>query len=91
MHRLIRDGDESFTKDLLHLPKLFDITNYLDQSTSDAVGESQFISLYVQYMSHKLHTYNELGYWIERRFRDSKKPMDWISSLPIQVFQKLIG
>jgi len=85
IHRLTRDGDESLTKDFLHLPNLFSFANYLDQSTSEAVGESQFIASYVQYMSHKFHTYNELGYWIERRFRDSISPMEWINSLPIQV------
>eukprot|EP00474_Spongospora_subterranea_P009567 CRZ10025.1 hypothetical protein [Spongospora subterranea] len=89
IHRLLRDADESFTKDVLHANMILAVEDYLDQSTPVAAGESEFIVHYAYYVSHKLHTYNELGYWIERKFRDCSSPIEWVSSLPMQELERV--
>ncbi|XXQ34940.1 ENTH domain-containing protein [Plasmodiophora brassicae] len=92
VHRLIRDGDESFLQDALHCHRMLALDNYCDSSTQEGVEQSSFIGQYARFLSQKLDMYNELNYVLERRFKDnSSSAMEWIGSLPLTEIQRTFG
>ncbi|SPQ97794.1 unnamed protein product (mitochondrion) [Plasmodiophora brassicae] len=92
VHRLIRDGDESFLQDALHCHRMLALDDYCESSTQEGVGQSSFIGQYARFLSQKLDMYNELNYVLERRFKDnSSSAMEWIGSLPLTEIQRTFG
>eukprot|EP00479_Gromia_sphaerica_P006885 TRINITY_DN2098_c0_g1_i1.p1 TRINITY_DN2098_c0_g1~~TRINITY_DN2098_c0_g1_i1.p1 ORF type:complete len:332 (-),score=60.67 TRINITY_DN2098_c0_g1_i1:674-1669(-) len=67
VHRLLREADEAFARQMNHSGDLLNKSAFLDQSTTYSWGQSKYIHKYCKYLAEKVYNTNKVGYAVERK------------------------
>lgn len=83
VHRILREGDPLFFNCASKNATALNLRSFVDESSSDAWGESRFISFYSDYLASKLAMFRKHNFSIEQRLQ--RQGPDWIKGMDSSV------